>query len=281
MDPDGRALDLDGGPVGRGRRSAGSDRRPLPDGEAVGAPAESSDGRAVGSGEGPAGLAGSPRTSGALSVLVDRLPASVRGGTVDSGRRAVGALALVGLVAALVAAFFLWRSRPVPVAAPPPSGERVAVVASSPSPSAAAQTVVVDVGGKVRHPGVFTLPAGSRVIDAVEAAGGAKRGADTTGLNLARRLADGEQVLVGVPPPGAAAPGGAGPAPGAPGASRISLNTATAEQLEELPDVGPVLAQRIVDYRTEHGGFRSVEELLDVSGIGDKTFAGLKDKVTV
>jgi competence protein ComEA len=123
------------------------------------------------------------------------------------------------------------------------------------------------------------VPKGSRVIDALEAAGGALPGAQTAGLNLARVLTDGEQILVGVPPP-AGSPqttAAAGSVPTGP----LDLNTATLDQLEELPGVGPVLAQRILDYRLKQGRFTSVDELRQVSGIGDQRFAELKDLVRV
>jgi competence protein ComEA len=146
--------------------------------------------------------------------------------------------------------------------------------------------VVVDVAGKVRRPGVLRLPVGSRVGDALRAAGGTKPGADTSGLNLARVLTDGEQVLVGEPPPAAAGtgsgstPGGsAGPAAPAAPAAPLSLATATAEQLDQLPGVGPVLAAKIIDYRTEHGGFTAVSQLKEVSGIGDARYAELEKRV--
>jgi competence protein ComEA len=154
-------------------------------------------------------------------------------------------------------------------------------------------TVVVHVVGQVARPGVVTLPAGSRVRDAVAAAGGASRGADLAALNLARPLVDGEQVHVPRPGeapaavggPGGSAAGGAGGAasagPGAAGTGPVNLNTATTAVLEELPGVGPVLAQRIVDWRTAHGRFTSVGELAEVSGIGEKMFTQLQDKVTV
>ncbi|WP_367136294.1 MULTISPECIES: ComEA family DNA-binding protein [Streptomyces] len=147
--------------------------------------------------------------------------------------------------------------------------------------------MVVDVAGKVRRPGVLRLPPGSRVADALAAAGGARPGADTTGLNRARVLVDGEQIVVGAPaggpgggPGGApaaasAAAAGGGPAPGGP----VSLNSATVEQLDALPGVGPVLARHIVDYRTQHGGFRSVEELRKVNGIGSRRFTDLRPLV--
>ncbi|CAM5256488.1 hypothetical protein SVIOM74S_03789 [Streptomyces violarus] len=124
--------------------------------------------------------------------------------------------------------------------------------------------------GKVHRPGVRRLPAGSRVEDALEAAGGVRAGTDVTGRNRARVLVDGEQVAVGLPPgppvAGATAGGGAGAGPSAP----LSLNSATAEQFETLPGVGPVLAQHMIDYRTENNGFRSVDELRQVNGIGDR-----------
>ncbi|MFD4602587.1 helix-hairpin-helix domain-containing protein [Streptomyces sp. NPDC058464] len=140
--------------------------------------------------------------------------------------------------------------------------------------------IVVDVTGKVRDPGVHTLPAGSRVTDALRAAGGVRPGTDTDGLNRARFLTDGEQIVVGGPAP-PAAPGQVvgGAATGAGPSVPVSLNTATVEQLDALPGVGPVLAQHIVDFRTQHGGFRSVDELRQVRGIGDRRYSDLRDLV--
>ncbi|MET8174876.1 ComEA family DNA-binding protein [Streptomyces clavifer] len=137
--------------------------------------------------------------------------------------------------------------------------------------------------GKVRRPGIQHLPSGSRVADALRAAGGAREGADVTGLNQARVLTDGEQVLVGLPAAqsaagGAEGSGGSGTAQAGP-AAPVSLSTATVEQLDTLPGVGPVLAQHIIDYRTEHGGYRSVDELREVDGIGDRRFADLRPLV--
>jgi competence protein ComEA len=124
---------------------------------------------------------------------------------------------------------------------------------------------------------VVGLPAGARVIDAIKAAGGLRRGASAGTLNLARRVVDGEQIAVGIDltPPPEAVPSGA--ATGEP----IDLNTASAAQLDQLPGVGPVLAQRIVDYRTRRGAFRSVDELRQVSGIGQAKFADIKSLVHV
>jgi competence protein ComEA len=170
-------------------------------------------------------------------------------------------------------------ARPGPAAAP----------TAGPTPSPAAE-VVVDVAGWVRHPGVYRLHTGDRVIDAIDLAGGAKPRADLTSLNLAALLTDGEQIIV--LRIGHAAPGGGstivtGSGAGASGASGggagdlVNLNTATLDQLEGLPGIGPVLAQKILDYRTDHGPFKTIEGLMDVSGIGDKRFADLKAHITV
>jgi competence protein ComEA len=149
--------------------------------------------------------------------------------------------------------------------------------------------VTVHVVGQVLKPGLVRLPAGSRVADAVAKAGGARPDADLAAINLARVVADGEQlrvpkpgeVVVGGPPAASglgSGPSGAGPAQGG---GLVSLNSATVAELDALPGVGPVLAQRIIDWRTEHGRFASVDELGEVSGIGEKVFAQLKPKVTL
>ncbi|MFG3040373.1 helix-hairpin-helix domain-containing protein [Streptomyces sp. NPDC048330] len=238
--------------------------------------------------------------------------------------RTLAALTVLLVVAVGLAGGYFWMGRPEPVRAPElvragagdgvrtagvgeeaglsggagstgPAGRAVVAGRAAPgagtgqgpaaaSAAGAGAKVVVDVGGKVLRPGVLTLPAGSRVADALEAAGGARPGADLTALNRARVLFDGEQVLVGLPgaPPGGAAAGagasggaGGGGGPGAP----LSLSTATVEQLDTLPGVGPVLAQHIVDHRVEHGGFRSVAELREVNGIGERRFAELEPLV--
>ena len=151
--------------------------------------------------------------------------------------------------------------------------------ADGPAP---AGDVYVHVAGAVRHPGL--LRAGERVAAAIERAGGARRGADLSAVNLAMRIQDGQQILV--PRVGAAPPAGAGGAAaasggaGGPGGSaKLSLATATADQLEQLDGIGPTLAKRIVQYRQQHGGFRSVDELKQVEGIGDKRFEALKDSI--
>ncbi len=152
------------------------------------------------------------------------------------------------------------------------------------SASDSTHALVIDVEGKVKRPGIVTLPRGSRVHHAIARAGGVVDGADTSSLNLARILADGEQVVVGAAGAGgAAAPANGGAVSGAvsgPVGGRVSLNSATLEQLDTLPGVGPVTAQAIVAYRTAHGGFQRVEDLLDVKGIGEQTLADLKDQVS-
>jgi competence protein ComEA len=141
--------------------------------------------------------------------------------------------------------------------------------------SEATPRLFVYVVGAVRRPGLFRLKEGARVADALGRAGGPTRGADLTAVNLAAPLADGQQVIVPRRgPPGAAASGT--PAPGA----TVSLATATVEQLDELPGIGPVTAQKIVDWRTTHGPFRSVEDLDDVPGIGPARIEQLRDLVT-
>nr|WP_258040028.1 ComEA family DNA-binding protein [Streptomyces sp. SM1] len=208
-------------------------------------------------------------------------------------RRSVVALSVLLVVAVGFAVQHFWAGRTQPVRAPEvvraavPHGQRGADGADSVSPGApagAARTgseapaIVVDVSGKVREPGIHRLPAGSRVEDALRAAGGVRPGTKTDALNRARFLVDGEQVVVGGPAAAGQASGTAGGAAAGPTAP-VSLNTATLDQLDGLPGVGPVLAQHIVDHRTRNGGFRSVDELREVNGIGDRRFADLRDLV--
>lgn len=229
--------------------------------------------------------------------LSERAPATLRG-RVRLGAREFGALALVlglGLALAGVIAIRAGGDSGNPVSArvvAPRAGSQASggqsqepLIGSTASPAHAAKgqggTVVVDVAGKVRRPGVFTLPAGSRVIDAIGRAGGARAKVDLSGLNLARVLADGEQVLVGQEPAHGVAAGAAS-APGAPSAGGlVSLNTASLEQLDGLPGVGPVTAQKILTWRQQHGSFASVDELLEIDGIGEKTLADLAPMVTL
>ena len=149
---------------------------------------------------------------------------------------------------------------------------------AAPDPSAAAG-VVVQVLGQVRRPGLVTLPAGSRVADAVRAAGGLVRGGSSGGLNLARPVTDGEQIVVS-PDAGALTAAAGATSVGSP-SSVVDLNAATATDLDTLPGVGPVMASRILDWRTAHGRFASVDQLREVSGIGSRTFERLRPHVRV
>ena len=149
--------------------------------------------------------------------------------------------------------------------------------------SGADSPAVVDVSGAVRRPGVYELPAGARVEDAVRRAGGARRGADLQAVNLAAKVADGVQIVV-PRKGGAAAPteGGGGGGAGSAGqpAGPVNLNSATEAQLESLDGVGPATAQKILDYRRQHGGFTAIDQLDQISGIGPKKLAALRGKVT-
>lgn len=201
-------------------------------------------------------------------------------------------LAVVAVVAAVAVGLAAWwavrdQAEAVPLApGGPPSSTPSPLVAVSPTadsdaPSASAE-LVVDVAGKVRRPGIAVLPAGSRVVDALEAAGGPRPGADLTSLNLARPVVDGEQILVGVAPAaGVAGTLGSPGAPASPGESLVNLNTADQATLETLPGVGPVTAESILAWRTDNGGFTSVDELLEVDGIGEATLADLAPLVTL
>lgn len=198
---------------------------------------------------------------------------------MDPGRRAAVVLAAVLLLGAAAAGFGVWRSRPVaetiPVSFPS--------VTSSDAGSNGTGEVVVSVAGQVVRPGLVRLPPGARVADAVAAAGGPVPGADLTGLNLARRLTDGEHVVVGPVPMAAGAAGAGGSGAGGSGAAagaRVDLNTATLADLDALPGVGPVTAQRILDWREQHGRFTTVDQLREIEGIGETRFARLRDLVT-
>jgi competence protein ComEA len=143
----------------------------------------------------------------------------------------------------------------------------------------AAGGIYVHVAGAVRRPGLIRVPAGARVAVALERAGGPRREAELSGVNLAARLDDGQQIVVPVragAAAGAPGAGGAGAVPGAPTA-KPSVGAATAEQLDEIDGIGPTLAERIVEYRTQHGGFSSLEELGEVEGIGEKRLETLRE----
>lgn len=215
------------------------------------------------------------RVAGSFAVLAPRVRQFVREHLV-----VVGIVVLSGV---LWGGYSLMQARTVPVAAAAPQPS-VAVSAAPPPPSATAVAqVLVHVLGEVRRPGVVTLPEGARVKDALAAAGGLTRRARPGDLNLAAPVADGAQLVVGRAGSQMRGPGGSGGDStgnaGAPG--KIDLNTATAEQLDALPGVGPVTAQKILAWRTEHGRFRSVAELQEIDGIGPKSYAEIAPHVRV
>ncbi|MGS2809625.1 helix-hairpin-helix domain-containing protein [Nocardia sp. MW-W600-9] len=263
------------------------------------------------------GSTGEVRSPGWLDVGADSgglrrlVPERFRQARVDPGRRGALVLGSVGLAAVLCTGVLVLRDQPTPQALPPvpvvraesagahsePSAGMAAVAGAMPSPSA---EVVVSVVGLVERPGLHHLPGGTRVADAIERAGGATDGADLAGLNLAQRLTDGDQVVVGTTGPQSGPPrlgsvmiGAADRAPTAghsatsaptPNANaptaRINLNTATEAELDALPGVGPVTAKAILAWRTTNGRFTDVTQLGEVDGIGPARLSRLRDLVT-
>ncbi|WSV32075.1 ComEA family DNA-binding protein [Streptomyces sp. NBC_01017] len=301
-----RAEGLVGSDVPGGNGALGADMREAGASEgAGGAAAVVVDG---GGGEAGAGAGVGEWRARAGLALRERMPVWLQA-RCGLERRSVVALTVVLVLAAGFAVQHFWAGRAQSVRAPevvraaasyggesqggqPQGGQPQggasgssgsAAVGASGAGATAVAEIVVDVSGKVREPGIHRLPAGSRVADALRAAGGVRPGTKTDSLNRARFLVDGEQVIVGGPAavpgpaPGTGTGGAAvsGAAPGAP----VPLSTATVDQLDTLPGVGPVLAQHIIDYRTQHGGFRSVDELREVNGIGDRRFADLRNLV--
>jgi competence protein ComEA len=208
-------------------------------------------------------------------LLLPRLP--------GLGAAQLAVLAVIVAVGVALTAWWVVRDQAEPVAVPPqPTASVSPLVAAVPKdgPPGTEGTVTVDVTGKVRRPGIVVLDTGARVVDALEAAGGERAGVDLSSINLARVLVDGEQIVVGGPqPPVPVLPGGSA-VPGAPPVL-VNLNTAAQAELETLPDVGPVTALAIVAWREEHGGFTSVDELLEVDGIGEVTLEKLTPYVTL
>ena len=222
----------------------------------------------------------------------------------DPGRAGAIALAAIAAIAVLVAIFTLLRDEPAPVrSAKLPPVDPVASASRDPGPSVTAkpsQPVVVSVVGLVHTPGLVTLAPGARIADALKAAGGTTDGADTTGLNMARQVGDGEQIVVGIAPvkgqppvlgssvsAGSTAPGAPGTAshpdrPDKPARSEVvNLNTATVQQLDALPGVGPVTAAAIVAWRDANGKFTTVDQLAEVDGIGPARLEKLRPLVRV
>ncbi|WP_017935604.1 helix-hairpin-helix domain-containing protein [Nocardioides sp. Iso805N] len=244
-------------------------------------------------------------------AFTPQLPETLRG-RVRLGAAQLAVVALVLVVALLVTCWWLARGRASVLASPTPTGASASASAAplvtlpspgtatapaaAPAASSAAGAapaaspgglVTVDVEGKVGRPGIVAVPAGSRVTDALKAAGGVSRRRALGGLNLAAVLVDGQQIVVGAGASGAGTSGGVNGAadPAAAGTATsdapVNLNTATAEQLDTLPGVGPVTAQSILEWREQNGGFTSVQELLEVDGIGPATLAKLTPHVTL
>ena len=216
----------------------------------------------------------------------------------DPGRAGGIALAVIAALALLVTVFTLIRQRPAPVVSanlPPVEMVSTATPTTPAGPKPTGQALVVSVIGLVQQPGLVTLAPEARVADAVSAAGGPLHGADTVGLNLARHLADGEQIVVGVAAPAGQPPvlgssvGGAGadsrtsdrPAAPAKPAVPVDLNSATVDQLDALPGVGPVTAAAIVAWRSANGRFTTVDQLGEIDGIGPARLEKLRPMVRV
>lgn len=187
------------------------------------------------------------------------------------GSRSVKALIVIGLVISILVGFLWWSGRPQLIDSDPTPNTGMELRQDD---SAGAETVLstgagllVHVAGSVKNPGLYELPTGSRVADAIDAAGGVTKKSDADSVNLARELVDGEQISVGASAQSTS--------------NGISINNSSATQLDELPGIGPVLAERIVEHRTANGPFRSIDELSDVSGIGDSVLEQIRTMVTL
>jgi competence protein ComEA len=217
-----------------------------------------------------------------LAPRARRMPRSVR---MRLGLGAGVILLIVALLVTVIVSVVAPRGATQKIAAVTAQTGRGAPSTSAPTGTASVGVLYVHVLGAVSRPGLYELRAGTRVIDAIGAAGGFADDADHGGVNLARLLSDGEQLVVPkvgqAPPAGsAAAPAGAsGAASGAVG-PKVNLNTATEAELETLPRIGPAMASRIVQWRKDNGRFSTVDDLMNITGIGDKTFDALKDLVT-
>jgi competence protein ComEA len=207
-------------------------------------------------------------------ALAERLPPSLATRVEQASNRAVVTALAVLLTAIVVIGVKLHGHHSTSYGDYGGSSYGDTAATSAPAdPTADGSSIVVDVGGRVRHPGLVTLPTGARVADAIRAAGGPLRRRELARIDLAARVVDGQLLMVGVSP---ASTGGAGSGTAAP----VSLSTASLDELETLPGVGPVTAQKIIDWRTAHGGFSSVSQLQQVSGIGPARYAQLSPLVT-
>ena len=235
------------------------------------------------------------------SSRFDRLPERWRGTRWRPSRSATWVLAIVAALATAIGLFTVWWDSPSMQAVPPlPSPQNVTAPtvtaddgeSASPVPSGVVaeqrpEALVVSVVGLVRTPGLVNLPPGSRIADALAAAGGVLDGAESVGLNLAQKLADGDQILVGAADqlggvsPSSITTAGSTAAGETGGAGMVNLNTATEAELDELPGVGPVTAAAIVSWRTSNGKFTDIEQLGEVDGIGPARLAKLRVLVSV
>lgn len=184
-------------------------------------------------------------------------------------RRGIAILAMTALAISL---FFYFSARGEAV----PQVKEIGI----PTPSSEPPTTVIyiDVAGKVRSPGVYQLSEGSRVIDAIKMAGGVRRGVDTSHINLARKLVDGEQVLISSKKFQAIAPSSGRKTIFT---GKVSINSGTKAQFDSLPGIGPVLAQRILDHRSKNGPFLQISDIRNVSGIGESIFAQISERLTL
>ncbi len=196
----------------------------------------------------------------------------------DIQRRAIYlALALALTVGAIF--FSLAHGNAAATPTPTPTISALPTYSLPPLPPA---LVVVDVAGKVKHPGIYRLPQGSRAVDAIKAAGGQLKGVALTDINLAEVLTDGQQIIVGAPALSTASKSKkSGASKGKITSGTININTATVAQFEQLPGIGAVMAARIFAYRTAHGAFASIDDLTKVSGMGKSKFANLKNFVRI
>ena len=198
---------------------------------------------------------------------------------VEVQRKALKPIVVTAGVVVAISSLLIWLNRPQPMVMPTiaTSGSPVTLA----SPSARPSAILVDVEGKVRHPGLQRLTIGARVADAIEAAGGLLRGVQHANVNLAAPVSDGQLIVVGLP--GIVMNGASGVSGSVDGSGNttININTATEAQFESLPGVGPVLASRLVQWRQTHGQFSSINALQDVPGIGPKVFDNLRTYVSV
>lgn len=228
---------------------------------------------------------GADESPGGLALLAPRarrVPRSVR---MRLGLGAGVVLLIVALLVTVIVSVVAPRGASGQIEAVTAQTGRGAPSTSAPSGTASVTVLYVHVLGAVARPGLYELRTGTRVIDAIGAAGGFADDADQGGVNLARLLSDGEQLVVPkigeAPAAGsAAAPSGQSAATGGTSGTRVNLNTATEAELETLPRIGPAMASRIVQWRNDNGRFTTVDDLMNITGIGDKTFEALKDLVT-